>query len=1342
MSNNNSEYSIHSSKFLNGKNFRIWFDAFKNLIEQKGLGEYLTKDVVGELTQNKPEDKEAIKQAIQNNMKVRLILINTLTPKIHEEIIGIDTVSTIIQTLKTEYDHEVNDLTQWINKLVSIKAKNDNEIPNACKKIIKIFDNMKEAKASMDEKEKVKYFLRALPEHYKRKLMLDSDTTVNALYEKIKEDLKYWNYVNNWGTSTKEEEERDDPMEIDYTGKFNKRKNKNKNKGTEQKYQQNNNNKNNKYGKQNKKYCGICDMNNHNTKECYFNPKNPNSKFYKYYKNEYNNEKDNQQRKNKGKGYIGFVNDVDLNQEYENEINFDDIRPYLEEPSTSSQTKKDEDIKSINFINRSDKVNLNNKENQKLNIIKEEISNNKKNNEQNKIPRVTECLETIKNVLQINENGKTQWLYDSGAGEHITNNKNILKNFINEPITLKCANNTYCDFEGYGEYDFKINNHFIKLKRVLYSKDVAKNMISGIEFARTGTKVLIEEINNEVIMNLLDNNYKIIASFQANKKNEINITGLPLNSNNNGNILNNNNIMALQNFRNAKELIWHRRLGHFYNKDLNKYLKLHNVDDNCCDDCKIVKMKRSPHNKETPKANDIIEVIHSDIIGPINRSVNGYRFVLAIIDEFSRKSWIYLLKNKSEAVDLIIQTLILLNNQNKNNIKVFKSDGGKEFNNKKIKQFCKENGIYKDFSPPYNPENNGLVERFNQTIISSSKTMIYWSKMSDNFWDYAIKYANYIFNKVPHNSINNKIPDEIYYKKKANINHVRVFGCVTYYKDYSQNKHKFAPNSKKGVFLGFSERHNSYIVMDSEDHKIHHVREIYCKEDTPSEIRLPNTFKNEFNDPDFLNFNFNFTNNRLEPDNNWNTNENSNSENENQILITDDKNEKEINKNNENLILISENPGNDFKSNSQSNLNNEDIVINTNLENPLTVDNENNSNDSKITENNENINIQKSTLQNISDSENKIPISSEKNFINKNSSNFHFSDNNNNNSNENNINLLPNLDIKINKLFDSNNEENNTNNILQNTNDNIQNKNLDINNSNNENINIDKGNSNVNKKSSFNNRKSVKNLVIKNDVNVSNTPHSPTFGNKFSKFRKTNFNTKTIYSINYNVPSNFYQATHCKDHKLWEKAIKDELNNLYNNNIMDFVPFVPKGKTIITTRWVFACKFDSNGNIIKFKARLVARGFNQKFGIDFELTFSPTLNIDCLKLIFSLSAKFKWPIYQLDIKAAYLNANLDKEIYTTIPPGDTNFGRGYWKLNKALYGLKQSGRQWYITISTFLIEQGFHQLSSEKCLFKRIKNGKLVCLIGLYVDDMVITELKTNIIYQKLDQLILFWESK
>jgi len=135
----------------------------------------------------------------------------------------------------------------------------------------------------------------------------------------------------------------------------------------------------------------------------------------------------------------------------------------------------------------------------------------------------------------------------------------------------------------------------------------------------------------------------------------------------------------------------------------------------------------------------------------------------------------------------------------------------------------------------------------------------------------------------------------------------------------------------------------------------------------------------------------------------------------------------------------------------------------------------------------------------------------------------------------------------------------------------------------------------------------------------------------------------------------------------------------------------------------------------------VARGFKQRKGIDFDLTYSPTLNIDGLKLIIALASKFKWNMIQLDIKAAYLNAHFEKDIYTTIPPGDPNFGKGYWMMNKALYELKQSGSQWNITITKFLVNNGYHQLISEKCIFKRIIKNKLLGIIGLYVDDMVIT---------------------
>jgi len=178
---------------------------------------------------------------------------------------------------------------------------------------------------------------------------------------------------------------------------------------------------------------------------------------------------------------------------------------------------------------------------------------------------------------------------------------------------------------------------------------------------------------------------------------------------------------------------------------------------------------------------------------------------------------------------------------------------------------------------------------------------------------------------------------------------------------------------------------------------------------------------------------------------------------------------------------------------------------------------------------------------------------------------------------------------------------------------------------------------------------------------------------------------------------------------------------------MIFVKHVPKGKRILPLIWIYTNKINSAGVVIKHKARIVAHGFRQLFGVDFFQTFAPTLNIDGLKLIIAIASKFKWHIFQLDIKAAYLNAKIDSDNYTTIPPGDANFGKGYWKLRKALYGLKQSGRQWYLTISEFLIEQGFIQLSSEKCIFKKTVNGKLVCIIGLYVDDIAIAGLVKEI---------------
>jgi len=128
--------------------------------------------------------------------------------------------------------------------------------------------------------------------------------------------------------------------------------------------------------------------------------------------------------------------------------------------------------------------------------------------------------------------------------------------------------------------------------------------------------------------------------------------------------------------------------------------------------------------------------------------------------------------------------------------------------------------------------------------------------------------------------------------------------------------------------------------------------------------------------------------------------------------------------------------------------------------------------------------------------------------------------------------------------------------------------------------------------------------------------------------------------------------------------------------------------------------------------------------LDYDLTFAPTLSIDSLKLILALASESHFDV----IKAAYLNADLDKDIYVNVPEGDKNYKKGFWKLNKALYGLKQSGRQWNETITNFLKKTGFEQLKSEPCIFKKVnKEGKIICIVGLYVDNMIITGINYEI---------------
>lgn len=164
----------------------------------------------------------------------------------------------------------------------------------------------------------------------------------------------------------------------------------------------------------------------------------------------------------------------------------------------------------------------------------------------------------------------------------------------------------------------------------------------------------------------------------------------------------------------------------------------------------------------------------------------------------------------------------------------------------------------------------------------------------------------------------------------------------------------------------------------------------------------------------------------------------------------------------------------------------------------------------------------------------------------------------------------------------------------------------------------------------------------------------------------------------------------------------------------------PKSSNVITSKWVFRVKYTSSNLIDRYKARLVARGFTQKYGIDYSETFAPTLKFESLQMLLAFSIYYGLTIHQMDVPNAYLKGDLQEEIFIEIPQG-LKVPPGYegfvLKLTKGLYGLKQSGREWNRKISAFLKSKGFVVFTGDNCVFI---NHSTQAIIALYVDNMLI----------------------
>ena len=212
------------------------------------------------------------------------------------------------------------------------------------------------------------------------------------------------------------------------------------------------------------------------------------------------------------------------------------------------------------------------------------------------------------------------------------------------------------------------------------------------------------------------------------------------------------------------------------------------------------------------------------------------------------------------------------------------------------------------------------------------------------------------------------------------------------------------------------------------------------------------------------------------------------------------------------------------------------------------------------------------------------------------------------------------------------------------------------------------------------------------------------------------------------IPSNLHEAWYGKDQSHWRPSIKDELNSLQENKTWHAVNIDPHTKTI-DTKWVFKKKLKADGSI-RHKTRLVCRGYNQEYGVNYFNSYAPTLSLGSLRTLLAIAARHGYSIQNYDISCAYTYGKIDADIYLDIPEGyipkdeqEAAFlktpGRKALKLDRSLYGLVQSGHIWNATLKEFLLKQGFKPLGSDNCIFKKTVNGRNI-IMGVYVDDLII----------------------
>ncbi|KAJ9547779.1 hypothetical protein OSB04_020322 [Centaurea solstitialis] len=756
----------------------------------------------------------------------------------------------------------------------------------------------------------------------------------------------------------------------------------------------------------------------------------------------------------------------------------------------------------------------------------------------------------------------------------MTGSKSVLTNYREERgPAVTFGGNGRGQTRGYGT----LTNGVTTFKRVAYVEGLMHNLLS--------------------ISQLCDKNHKVSFSKKKckvkNRRKEVILNGVRhadiyiINMN-----TSTDNFCFVSRASTDMNWLWHKRLSHLNFKTLNQ-LCINNLviglpdfrytKESLCSACEKGKQTRASFkSKQISSISSPLQLLHMDLFGPVNvQSIGGKKYTLVIVDEYSRYTWVFFLRAKSDAPEEIILFVRKMEKLNNLTVRSIRSDHGTEFKNSTLESFFEQKGISQNFSSVRTPQQNGVAERRNRTLIEAARSMLSEANLATQFWAEAVNTACYTQNRSLIVKRFRRTAYELFRNRKPSIEHLHIFGCVCYILNNKNNLGKFDSKSDDGIFLGYSSISKTYRVFNKRRQTIEETIHVKFDESGP-------TF----------------------PHPNDNT---------------------EINQWADSFFQVPEPPIADPSPQDLPDGFEDNPIPPTDITTPPLIN--------------------ATPISQITPPEPDQPTNSED-----------FSQTTVSEPSP--TNLLPDP---------SSNEASTSGQVYQ-----------------------------------------PPALRWTKDHPIDQVLGNPSSGVKTR--RQAGNVCLYVNFISENEPKEIDDAL--RD-PAWVSAMQEELAEFIRNNVWLLVPR-PRKRTIIGSKWIFRNKLDEIGTIIRNKARLVAQGYRQEEGIDYDETFAPVARLEAIRLFLAFAAHMNFKVYQMDIKNAFLNGKLNEEVYVAQPPGfvDPKFPDHVYKLNKALYGLKQAPRAWYDTLSTFLLSKGFVRGKIDSTLFLK-KYPKHILLVQIYVDDII-----------------------